>query len=66
MNKSEMTAQEYARYRVEMTRRELMALLAMVEVGTETGRKLQEILERAVDEIEALADEEAVNQLDYN
>ena len=64
MKKSEMTAQEYAKHRVEMTRRELMALLAMVEVGTETGRKLQEILERAIDEVEALADEETVNQLD--
>ncbi len=57
-NVSEMTAQEYAMYRVEMTRRGLMELLCKVEPGTETGRQLAAILEIAVDNVEALANEE--------
>lgn len=55
----DMTAEEYAKYRVEMTRRELMKLLAKVELGTEVGFRLQQILEDAIDKVEALAEDAA-------
>ena len=58
MHKSELTAEQYAEHRIEMTRRELMALLAMVEPATDKGRRLQEILEAAIDGVEALQNEE--------
>lgn len=53
----EMTAKEYALFRIEMTRRELMKLLAKVELGTDIGCQLGEILENAVNAVEALAED---------
>ena len=53
----QVTAEDWAMYRIEMTRRTLMELNAKVELGTEYGRRLSEILERAIDEIEELAEE---------
>ena len=52
-----MTATEYALYRVEMTRRELMELSAKIELGTDIANRLSEIINKAIDEVEALADE---------
>lgn len=57
-NLKEMTAENYAVYRVEETRRELMKLSAKVELNTDTGRQLSEILCKAICEVEALADKE--------
>lgn len=61
-NLRNMTAEEYAKYRVEMTRRELMKLLAKVELGTEIGLRLQNILEDAVNKVEALAEDAENNE----
>ena len=54
-NVEEMSALEFARFRVEMTRRELHKLLAAVECGTEMGRELCDILVKAICEVEELA-----------
>ena len=53
----QITAEDWALYRIEMTRRTLMELNAKVELGTEYGRRLSQILDRAIDEIEELAEE---------
>ena len=47
-----MTAEGYNAYRLEMTRRALMALNAKLEAPY--GNELSEILSRAIDEVEAL------------
>lgn len=56
-NTEDMTATEYALHRVEMTRRELMELSAKIELGTDIANRLSEIINKAIDEVEALADE---------
>lgn len=58
MNAKDMEAENYAVYRVEQTRRELMKLNAKIELGTETGKILSEVLCKAIREVEALAEEE--------
>lgn len=52
-----ISALEYAKYRIEETRRALMALNAKVELGTNAGQNLSEILCRAIDDVEKLAEE---------
>lgn len=54
----EMTAFEYAKCRVEETRRGLHALLAKVENGTNLGYELSEILTDAINRVEVLAETE--------
>lgn len=54
----EMTAFEYAKFRVEETRRGLHALLAKVENGTSIGYELSEILTDAINRVEVLAETE--------
>lgn len=54
---NELSAVEYAALRVEMTRRELMKLNASVELCTEYGARLSEIVCSAINEVEALAEE---------
>lgn len=53
-----MTAEEYALYRAEETRRELNTLNAKVELGTDIGYELSEILTQAINDVEALLDRE--------
>jgi len=53
----QVTAEDWAMYRIEMTRRTLMELNAKVELGSEYGRRLSEILERAINEVEELAED---------
>lgn len=53
----DMTSEEYAKYRVEMTRRALMRLLSKLETGTEIGCRLYNILEDAVNKVEDLAED---------
>lgn len=57
-NIKDMDARDYALYRVEMTRRELMRINASVEMGHEIGERLSEILVTAINAIEELAEEE--------
>ena len=57
-NIKDMDAREYALYRVEMTRRELMRINASVEMGHEIGERLSEILVTAINAIEELVEEE--------
>lgn len=57
MKESRMTAEDFARYRVEMTRRELHKLMAAVELGTDVGCRLSAILENAINEVEMLAED---------
>lgn len=55
----EMTSIQHAKYRVEMTRRELHRLLAKVELGTDIGYELSRILEDAISRVEVLAEIES-------
>ena len=53
----EITAEDWARYRIEMSRRTIAKLLAQVEIGTEYGSRLADILVNTLNEIEALAED---------
>lgn len=53
----EVSAEDWARYRIEMSRRTIAKLLAQVELGTEYGSRLADILVNALNEIEALAED---------
>ena len=57
MGVRELSALDYAKYRVEMTRRGLHELLAKVELGTDIGYELCEILTDAIYRVECLAEE---------
>lgn len=57
-----VSAEDWARYRIETARREIARLLASVEPGTEYGARLSSILENALDQIEALAEDAAVKK----
>ena len=50
-----VSAEDWARFRIETTRREVARLLAAVELGTEYGLRLQSILENTLSQIEDLA-----------
>lgn len=63
MDMKAMSQKEYSLHCVEMTRRELMALLARTELVTQIGYRLGKILENAVNQVEALAEE--AEELDY-
>ena len=54
MNTKSMTEKEYYKYRLEMTRRELMKLIAKFEHPY--GDEASEILIEAIDRIEELQD----------
>lgn len=53
----EVSAEDWARYRIEMSRRTIAKLLAQVELGTEYGSRLADILVNALNDIEALAED---------
>lgn len=53
----EVSAEDWARYRIEMSRRTIAKLLAQVELGTEYSSRLADILVNALNEIEALAED---------
>lgn len=53
----EVSAEDWARYRIEMSRRTIAKLLAQVELGTEYGSRLADILVNSLNEIEALAED---------
>ena len=53
---SSMTMEEYAWYRIEDTRRALVALDAKIERGTAIAHELSEILVKAIHEVEILAE----------
>lgn len=50
-----VSAEDWARFRIETTWREVARLLAAVELGTEYGLRLQSILENTLSQIEDLA-----------
>ena len=58
-NVKEMTSIQHAKYRGEMTRRELHRLLAKVELGTDISYELSRILEDAISRVEVLAEIES-------
>ena len=53
----EVSAEDWARYRIEMSIRTIAKLLAQVELGTEYGSRLADILVNALNDIEALAED---------
>jgi len=53
----EVSAEDWVRYRIEMSRRTIAKLSAQVELGTEYGSRLADILVNALNEIEALAED---------